>query len=115
MPQDTEQARLTTVTDATFAATVLASTRPVVVDFWAEWCPPCRAVSRHLAELAEEFGDALLFATLNSDENPETTRAYGVMSMPTLLVFRDGEVVGSIVGARPKNHLRLSFARHLEA
>ncbi|WP_446218063.1 thioredoxin [Micromonospora sp. IBHARD004] len=114
MPQDTEQARLTTVTDETFAATVLASTRPVVVDFWAEWCPPCRVVSKHLAELAAEFGDALLFAALDSDENPATTRAYGVMSMPTLLVFRHGEVVGSIVGARPKNHLRLSFARHLE-
>ncbi|OKI47389.1 thioredoxin [Micromonospora sp. CB01531] len=113
MPQDTAQGRLTTVTDETFAATVLAGDRPVVVDFWAEWCPPCRTVSRHLAELAEEFGDALRFVTLNSDENPETTRAYQVMSMPTMLVFRDGQVVGSIVGARPKNHLRLSFGRHV--
>ncbi|MFJ8579455.1 thioredoxin family protein [Micromonospora sp. NPDC093277] len=114
MPQDTQQTQLTVVTDETFAATVLASARPAVVDFWAQWCPPCRAVSRHLAELAEEFGAAMLFATLNTDENPVTTRAYGVLSLPTLLVFRDGEVVGSIVGARPKNHLRLSFARHLE-
>ncbi|WP_278187515.1 co-chaperone YbbN [Micromonospora sp. R77] len=114
MPQDTHQSRLTEVTDATFAATVLASPVPVVVDFWAEWCPPCRAVSIHLAELAEEFGDALRFVALDSDENPETTRAYQVMSMPTLLVFSAGQVVGSIVGSRPKNHLRLSFARHLE-
>ncbi|MFC0029226.1 thioredoxin [Micromonospora chaiyaphumensis] len=115
MPQDTQQGRLTPVTDETFAATVLAADRPVVVDFWAEWCPPCRPVSKHLAELAEEFGDALRFVTVNSDENPHSTRAYQVMSMPTMLVFRDGQVVGSIVGARPKNHLRLSFARHLEA
>jgi len=114
MPQDTAQGRLNRVTDETFAATVLAGDRPVVVDFWAEWCPPCVAISRHLAELAEEFGDALRIVTLNSDENPQTTRAYQVMSLPTLLVFRNGQVVGSIVGARPKNHLRLSFARHLE-
>ncbi|MEU2611883.1 thioredoxin [Micromonospora sp. NPDC007271] len=114
MPQDTTATRVTAVTDATFAAMVLAGERPVVVDFWAEWCPPCRAISRHLTELAEEFGDALRFVTLNSDENPETTRAYQVMSLPTLLVFRDGRVVGSIVGSRPKNQLRLAFARHLD-
>ncbi|WTY54005.1 thioredoxin domain-containing protein [Micromonospora sp. NBC_01412] len=105
---------MTAVTDATFAETVLAADRPVVVDFWAEWCPPCLAVSRSLAELAGEFGDRLRVVTVNTDENPATTRAYGVMSMPTLLVFQRGEVVGSIVGSRPKNHLRLSFARHLE-
>ncbi|MEU1685368.1 thioredoxin domain-containing protein [Micromonospora sp. NPDC005707] len=114
MPQDTQQGRLTAVTDETFAATVLAADRPVVVAFWAEWCPPCRPVSRHLAELAQEFGDALRFVTVNSDENPQSTRAYQVMSMPTMLVFRDGQVIGSIVGARPKNHLRMSFARHLD-
>ncbi|WTY84291.1 thioredoxin [Micromonospora sp. NBC_01405] len=105
---------MTAVTDATFAETVLAADRPVVVDFWAEWCPPCLAISRSLTELAGEFGDRLRVVTVNTDENPAATRAYGVMSMPTLLVFRGGEVVGSIVGARPKNHLRLSFARHLE-
>ena len=114
MLQETAGGALTVVTDATFADTVLAADRPVVVDFWADWCPPCVAVSRSLAELAGEFGDRLLVATLNADENPATTRAYQVMSMPTLLVFRAGEVVGSIVGSRPKNHLRLSFARHLE-
>ncbi|MCX4474680.1 thioredoxin [Micromonospora sp. NBC_01655] len=105
---------MTAVTDATFAETVLAADRPVVVDFWAEWCPPCLAVSRSLAELAGEFGERLRVVTVDTDENPATARAYGVMSMPTLLMFRGGEVVGSIVGARPKNHLRLSFARHLE-
>ncbi|MFG1801750.1 thioredoxin family protein [Micromonospora carbonacea] len=114
MPQETGTSPLTAVTDASFAATVLAADRPVVVDFWAEWCPPCVAVSRSLAELAVEFGDRLRIITLNTDENPATTRAYRVMSMPTLLVFRGGEVVGSTVGARPKSNLRLSFARHLE-
>ncbi|WBB73132.1 thioredoxin [Micromonospora sp. WMMD1128] len=114
MPQDTQAGRLTAVTDATFAETVLAADRPVVVDFWAEWCPPCRVVSKHLAELAEEFGDALRFVALNTDENPTTARAYQVMSAPTMLVFRDGQVVGSTVGSRPKNHLRQSFARHLD-
>ncbi|MFG1674017.1 thioredoxin [Micromonospora sp. NPDC049282] len=114
MPQDTRTGRLSPVTDATFTADVLAADRPVVVDFWAEWCPPCRVVSKHLTELAEEFGDAMRFVALNTDENPATTRAYQVMSAPTLLVFRGGEVVGSIVGSRPKNHLRQSFAGHLD-
>ncbi|WP_305074911.1 thioredoxin [Micromonospora okii] len=114
MPQKTGTAPLTAVTDTTFAETVLAADRPVVVDFWAEWCPPCVAVSRSLVELADEFGDQLRIVTLNTDENPAITRAYQVMSMPTLLVFRGGELVGSTVGARPKNHLRGIFARHLE-
>ncbi|MGC4804693.1 thioredoxin [Micromonospora sp. DT233] len=122
MPQDTEASLLkdtgtsplTVVTDATFAQTVLAADRPVVVDFWAEWCPPCLAISRSLAELAVEFGKRLRIVKLNTDENPATTRAYQVMSLPTLLVFRDGAVLGSIVGSRPKNHLRQSFAQHLK-
>ncbi|MEV1328235.1 thioredoxin family protein [Micromonospora costi] len=113
MPQVAHHA-LTTVTDDSFAETVLAAERPVVVDVWAEWCPPCHAISRSLGELAEEFAGQLTIATLNSDENPETTRRYQVMSLPTLLVFRRGELVGSIVGSRPKNHLRQALARHLE-
>jgi thioredoxin len=100
------------LTDETFEETVFNSDRPVVVDFWAEWCPPCRMISRSLAELAEEFGDRMAVVTLNTDENPIVTRTYGVMSMPTLLVFRGGEVVGSIVGARPKAHLRQTLSEH---
>ncbi|SCF14147.1 thioredoxin [Micromonospora matsumotoense] len=115
MPQDTAAGRLTAVTDATFADTVLAADRPVVVDFWADWCPPCVGTSRHLAELAGEFGDRLRVVTVDTDANPATARTYGVMSLPTLLVFVGGEVVGSIVGARPKNHLRLAFIRHLDS
>nr|WP_205862479.1 thioredoxin [Planosporangium thailandense] len=101
-----------TVSDETFAETVLTSDRPVVVDFWAEWCRPCKMIANSLAELAEEFGDRMVVATLNSDENPNATRTYGVMSLPTLLVFRGGEVVGSIVGARPKASLRQALAAH---
>ncbi|MCM0673988.1 thioredoxin [Micromonospora phytophila] len=104
---------LTAVTDDTFATVVLAADRPVVVDFWADWCPPCRAISRSLAELAGEFAGRMDFATIDTDANPDATRTYGVMSLPTLLVFHRGEVVGSIVGSRPKNHLRQSLARHL--
>jgi thioredoxin 1 len=102
MPHDS----LITVTDATFAELVLNNRRPVVVDFWAEWCPPCRPVATILAELAEEFGGQLVIAKINSDENPEATRTYRVMSMPTLLFFRDGAVQRSMVGARPKSHFR---------
>jgi thioredoxin 1 len=103
---------LTVTDDETFAETVLASDQPVVVDFWAEWCPPCRMISKSLAELADEFGDRMTVATLNTDENPITTRTYRVMSLPTLLVFHGGEVVGSVVGARPKAHLRQTLTAH---
>ena len=102
MPEDS----LTTVTDATFAETVLGSPLPVLVDFWAEWCPPCRPMARTLAELAPEFAGEIVFATLNADQNPEATRRYRVLSMPTLLLFGDGVVVHSIVGARPRSMLR---------
>ena len=96
---------LITVTDDTFADTVLAAGIPVLVDFWAEWCPPCRPMARVLAELAEEFRGQVLIATLDVDANPETTRAYRVTSMPTLLFFRDGVVTASLIGARPRSVL----------
>ena len=114
MLRDIDTATVVTVTDATFAELVLAADRPVVVDFWAEWCPPCKAISRSLVELAEEFGSRMTVATVDVDANPETTRAYGVLAMPTLLVFKGGEVVGSLVGARPKAHLRHALEEHLD-
>ena len=95
-----------TVTDGTFAEVVLGNEKPVVVDFWADWCKPCVMISKSLGELAEEYGDRLVIAKIDADTNPEAVRTYGVMSMPTLLLFRKGEIVGTMVGAKPKASLR---------
>lgn len=93
------------VTDADFAAEVIGSDRPVLVEFTADWCPPCRQMAPVLAALAEEEGDRLRVVQLNVDRNPATTNAYKVLSMPTFLVFRGGEPVKSMVGSRPKRRL----------
>ncbi|WP_018722566.1 thioredoxin [Salinispora fenicalii] len=93
------------VTDASFTTEVLKSDKPVLVDFWAEWCGPCRKVSPLLEEIAGEMGDQVTIVKLNIDENPETARNYRVMSVPTLTVFKDGQPVQSIAGAKPKGEL----------
>jgi thioredoxin 1 len=93
------------VTDATFQQDVLDSDKPVLVDFWAEWCMPCRKVSPLLEEIAGEMSDRLEIVKLNADENPNTVRTYQVMSLPTLTIFKKGEKVKEIVGARPKGEL----------
>jgi len=90
------------VTDATFDSDVLKSDKTVLVDFWAEWCGPCKMVAPVLEEIAAEHGDKLTIAKVNIDENPEIARRYQIMSIPTMSVFRQGEVVKSIVGAKPK-------------
>jgi thioredoxin 1 len=90
-----------TVTDATFAEEVLASDKPVLVDFWAEWCGPCRMIAPSLEAIAAEQDD-LTIVKLNIDENPVTAAKYGVMSIPMLNVYKGGEVVKTIVGAKPK-------------
>jgi thioredoxin 1 len=106
---------LTAVSDASFAADVLESDLPVFVDFWAEWCPPCHRLAPVLAELAVEYAGRVRFVALDADENPMTMRAYRVMSMPTLIIFRDGEVASQSVGAQPKPRLRAQIDAVLAA
>ncbi|WP_309097806.1 thioredoxin domain-containing protein [Streptomyces sp.] len=96
---------MTEVTDADFEAEVIGADRPVLVEFTADWCPPCRQMAPVLRALASEEGDRLKVVQLDVDHNPLTTNAYKVLSMPTFLLFRDGEPVKSLVGARAKRRL----------
>jgi len=91
-----------TVTDASFAIDVLGSDKPVLVDFWAEWCGPCKMVAPVLEEIAAEHAEKITVAKVNIDENPQIARQYQILSIPTMSVFDGGKVVKSIVGARPK-------------
>ncbi len=100
------------VTDADFQEKVLSSNAPVLVDFWAEWCVPCHMVSPAVEELGNEQG-GLSVAKLNVDENPEATRQYGVMSIPSLILFKGGQEVGRVVGARPKEAILKEIEPHL--
>jgi thioredoxin 1 len=94
-----------TLSDSTFDETVSGSNTPVLVDFWAEWCGPCKMIAPTLDEIAGEQNGKLTIAKLNVDDNPETARRFDVMSIPTLLVFRDGAPVKRIVGAKGKGQL----------
>ena len=93
------------VSDDSFETDVLAADSPVLVDFWAEWCGPCKQIGPSLEEISDEMGDALIVAKVNIDENPMTPSKYGVRGIPTLMLFKDGEVAATKVGALPKGKL----------
>lgn len=94
--------KIANVTDASFEADVLKSAQPVLIDFWATWCGPCRAIAPVVEQLAGEYAGKVKVVKVNIDENPKTPTQYDVRSIPTLLMFKDGKVVGQIVGAVPK-------------
>ena len=93
------------VTDNNFQAEVLENDKPVLVDFWAPWCGPCRVVGPVLEEIAQEKGDALRIVKLNTDENPQVSAQFQVLSIPTLILFKNGEPVKKVIGAYPKRKL----------
>lgn len=103
------------VSDQDFQSEVLASDRPVLVDFWAEWCVPCHMVSPVVEEIARDNAANLKAVKLNVDDNPETTRKFGVMSIPTLIVFREGKEMARVVGARGKDAILREIQPHLAA
>ena len=102
-----------TVTDATFDQDVLASDTPVLVDFWATWCPPCKMIAPVLDEIAAEYTGRLTIAKMDIDDNPATPAKYGVLGAPTLNLYKDGEIVTQILGAKPKRQLLKLIESHL--
>ena len=100
-------------TDSNFAKEVLESSLPVLVDFWAPWCGPCRMVGPVVEDLADEYAGRVKVVKLNTDENTETASAYGIMSIPTLAVFKDGKAVDGMVGAAPKKLLKELLNKHM--
>jgi len=98
-----------TVDDSSFDQTVLQSDTPVLVDFWAPWCRPCRMVAPILDELAEEYSGRVTIARIDVDQNPKTAARYNIMSIPTLMLFKKGQPISNIVGFRPKEELKRSL------
>ena len=94
------------VTDLEFKSTVLQSDKPVVVDFWAEWCGPCRMIAPALEEISGDLGDKVTIVKLNIDENPDTPGRYGVRGIPAMLLFKDGQPVAQKVGAAPRSQIQ---------
>ena len=98
-------ATISTLTDATFDETIAAAGEAVIVDFWAEWCGPCKMIAPALEEIATQMNGKVTVAKMNIDENPATPRKYGVRGIPTLMLFKDGQVAATKIGALPKNKL----------
>ena len=94
------------VTDSSFGQDVLSADKPVLVDFWAEWCGPCRMIAPALEELSDELGDRVTIAKLNIDENPEAPTKYGVRGIPTMILFKNGQPAATKVGAEPKSRIQ---------
>jgi thioredoxin 1 len=96
-----------------FQAEVLQSSEPVLVDFWAEWCGPCKVVGPIISELAVEYAGKLKVAKVDADQEPELAQQYGIMSIPTMKFFKNGQIVGEIVGAAPKATIEAEIAKHI--
>ncbi|MFZ0545112.1 MAG: thioredoxin [Candidatus Promineifilaceae bacterium] len=107
-------AKLNHVNDEDFAEEVLESSQPVLVDFWAEWCHPCHMIAPHVEAIANDYKGVLKVAKMDVDENPVTQGQYGIMSIPTLMLFKDGEVVERLMGARPKDQILAKILPHLD-
>lgn len=105
--------KIVVLTDANFEEEVLKSSKPVLVDYWAEWCGPCKMITPILEDIAEEYSDRLKLAKLNIDENPETPPKYGIRGIPTLMLFKDGEVEATKVGALSKSQLTAFLDQNL--
>jgi thioredoxin 1 len=108
-------AEIAELTDATFEQEVLRSEQPVVVDFWAPWCGPCRMIAPIMSDLASEHGERVKFTKMNVDDNPQTSSRYNILSIPTVVLFEGGEPREVLMGARPRSHYEGAWERWLKA
>lgn len=103
------------ITDETFQSEVLDSDKPVLIDFWADWCGPCRMIAPHVEAIADEYSDTLVVGKVDVDSNPAIPGRYGIVGIPTLMLFKGGEVVARITGALPKDRIVAQILPHLDA